>query len=535
MKYDADIVIVGSGASGAAAAWSLSRNRQFKIICFEQGTEAKPSEYPATKPDWELGRSGSFSSNPNVRQNTADYPIDDSDSPISIANFNGFGGSTILYSAHFPRFHPSDFKTKMLDGVGEDWPIEYDDLLPFFTENEKMMGVAGLVGDPANPDYESLLPPIPLGPMGRKLAHSFNQKSWHWWPSYSAINTHKHNSRAPCINLGPCNTGCAQGAKGSVDVTYWPLAKLNGLEVRTDSRVLEITLNAAQKATGVVYADKAGVRHHCSAKLVILACSGVGTPRLLLNSKSGVFPSGMLNNNGLVGKNLMLHPLAYTEGIFEEDLKSSIGPHGCCLLSQEFYETRSEHNFVRGYTMQILRGTPPAETAISGYFMRQIPIGQNHHKRFKHVFNHSAGIAVIAEDLPELHNFIELDHEKCDSDGMPGIKVHYTLSDNTKKMLLHGMTKSKEIIQAAGGKVAASFAPVKHTGWHLMGTAKMGNDPETSVVNRYGQAHEVKNLFIVDSSIFVTSAAVNPVATAQALTLWICDYIKNNSSSFEGH
>ena len=189
MSDAADIIIIGSGASGAAAAWSLSRDNSLRIICFEQGSIPDSSDYPTKSMDWELARSGSFSFDPNIRKNSADYPIDDSKSPISIANFNGFGGSTILYSAHFPRFHLSDFRVKTLDNIADDWPLSYSELDPFFNENEKIMGVAGLVGDTAYPEYNSLLPPIPLGDMGKVMAKAFNKKNWHWWPSYSAINT----------------------------------------------------------------------------------------------------------------------------------------------------------------------------------------------------------------------------------------------------------------------------------------------------------------------------------------------------------
>ncbi|CAH2900167.1 MAG: Glucose-methanol-choline (GMC) oxidoreductase:NAD binding site [uncultured Paraburkholderia sp.] len=528
MKEVADIVIIGSGASGAAAAWSLSRDRSLRIVCLEQGSVTKPSDYPSTSVDWELSRSGAYSSNPSVRRSAADYPIDDSASPISIANFNGFGGSTILYSAHFPRFHPSDFRTRTLDGVGDDWPLSFEELKPFFTENERMMGVAGLVGDPANPDYESLLPPIPLGPMGRTMAAAFNELGWHWWPSYSAINTHRHGNRGACVNLGPCNTGCAQGAKASVDVTYWPVARQQGVEVRTQCRVREITLDARGQADGVLYMDADGVEHRLNARVVVVACSGVGTPRLLLNSRSSAFPDGLLNDNGLVGRNLMLHPLAYTEAVFDHDVQSSIGPHGCCILSQQFYESAAERDFVRGYTMQVLRGAPPVETAVSGYFMRQVPLGAEHHAKFNRLFNRTAGIAIITEDLPEPENRVELDPDHCDSSGMPGVKVFYKLGDNTSRMLKHGIEMSKQVFSAAGAKVTSSFAPVKNTGWHLMGTARMGDDPATSVVNKFGQAHAVKNLFIVDSSIFVTAGAVNPVATAQALTLMACDHLQRN-------
>ncbi|EUC21283.1 GMC family oxidoreductase [Paraburkholderia hospita] len=528
MKDVADIVIVGSGASGAAAAWRLSRDCALRIVCLEQGGRADPAAYPSTRTDWELERAGAFSSNPAVRLSAADYPIDDSASPISIANYNGFGGSTILYSAHFPRFHPSDFRTRSLDGVGEDWPLAYEDLQPWFGENERMMGVAGLVGDTANPDYETLLPPVPLGEAGRAMARAFNTLGWHWWPSYAAINTHRHGNRGVCVNIGPCNTGCAQGAKASVDVTYWPAAQRQGVEVHTGCRVREITLDARGLANGVVYFDAQGREQRLDARVVVLACSGIGTPRLLLNSKSSTFPEGLLNDHGLVGRNLMLHPLAYTEGVFEDNLRSSFGPHGACMLSQQFYETSRERDFVRGYTMQVLRGAPPAETAVSGYFMRQVPLGSDHHRRFAQLYNHTVGIAVISEDLPERDNRVELDFEHCDSSGMPGVKVFYRLGENTKRMLKHGIDMSKEVFAAAGAKVVSSFGPVRHTGWHLMGTTRMGDDPATSVVNRHGQAHAVKNLFIVDSSIFVTSGAVNPVATAQALTLMASDWIARN-------
>jgi choline dehydrogenase-like flavoprotein len=121
----ADIIIIGSGASGAAAAWSLSQDKSLRIVCFEQGSISDPSDYPTKSSDWELSRFDKSSSNPNIRNNLADYPIDDSNSPISIANFNGYGGSTILYSAHFPRFHPSDFRVKTLDNISDDWPLSY--------------------------------------------------------------------------------------------------------------------------------------------------------------------------------------------------------------------------------------------------------------------------------------------------------------------------------------------------------------------------------------------------------------------------
>ena len=157
-----DVLIIGAGASGAAVAWSLSETRM-KIVCLEQGGFMDPEKYPSTLPDWERHRYGGFHANPNVRQMPSDYPVNDADSPISPLMFNAVGGGTIIYSAHFPRFHPSDFRVRSLDGVADDWPIDYQTLAPFYDLNDRIMGVAGLAGNPSGPPHTPPLPPIPRG------------------------------------------------------------------------------------------------------------------------------------------------------------------------------------------------------------------------------------------------------------------------------------------------------------------------------------------------------------------------------------
>lgn len=522
-----DVLIIGAGAAGAAAAWSLSQTK-LKIVCLEQGGFMNPDEYPSTKVGWEAMKYDKFNVSPNVRNLKSDYPINDSESPIAIANYNAVGGSTILYSGHFPRFHPSDFKVKDLDGVADNWPMSYYDLEPFFNLNDKMMGVSGLSGDPAYPIIDGMFPPIPFGEMGEVMAKGFNKLGWHWWPSYSAIITREYMHRGKCINLGPCNMGCPQGAKSSTDITYWPIAKRNGVDLRINCRVREITVDINGKLTGAIYYDENGKECFQSAKIVLVACNGVGTPRLLLNSKNKFFPDGLANRSGLVGKNLMLHPLGYVEGLFEQELNSNLGPHGCLMQSQEFYETDKSRGFVRGYTMQLLRGPGPIETAISAVSRRDIPLGLNHHDALQKTLGKNIGIGIIVEDLPEEHNTVTLDPNITDSNGIPSPKINYTLSDNSKKMLAHGIEKSKEVMIEAGAYKTISFGPVRNTGWHLMGTAKMGIDPNTSVVNQFGESHDVKGLYIVDSSVFVTSGGVNPASTLQAVALYICDKIKNN-------
>jgi choline dehydrogenase-like flavoprotein len=525
-----DVLIIGAGATGAVAAWSLSETG-LNIMCLEQGGKMEATSYPSTRQNWEISKMRECHPSPNVRKLPADYPINDKDSPIAICNYNAVGGGTILYSGHFPRFHPSDFKVRSLDGVADDWPVDYKQLEPFFAENDRMMGVSGLAGDPAYPPIDRLFPPVPLGRIGEKLGKGFNKLGWHWWPAYSAIITRQHEGRDKCINLGPCNTGCAQGAKSSTDITYWPHALRNGVKLKTRCRVREITVNESNRATGVIYYDENGVECRQDARTVIIACNGVGTPRLLLNSRSRHFPDGLANRSGLVGKNLMLHPCGYVEGLFDENLASHMGPQGCCILSQEFYETDITRGFVRGYTMQVLRGPSPIETAQSGFLRREIPWGAGHHKAFASRFDHTISLAVIVEDLPELHNTVTLDPDLMDSNGIPAPKISYKMSEDSKRMLAHGLNKGKDVMIAAGSYKNFAFGPVRETGWHLMGTARMGTNPDNSVVNEWGRSHDIKNLFIVDSSIFVTSGGVNPVSTMQALALYIADKIKKNMRS----
>ncbi|MCZ6869708.1 MAG: GMC family oxidoreductase [Gammaproteobacteria bacterium] len=522
-----DVLIVGAGASGAAVAWSLAETRM-RIVCFEQGDWTNPSDYPSAKKDWESQQFGPYNINPNVRGLETDYPINNDESPINVVNFNGVGGGTILYAAHFPRLHPSDFKVKSLDGVAEDWPISYDRLEPYFSQNDRMMGVSGLAGDPMYPPKQPPLPPIPLGLVGETMARGYNKLGWHWWPSDSAIISQPYEGRDQCLNLGPCMSGCSQGAKSSVDITYWPQALRNGVELRTRCRVREITLNSRGMADGVIYYDEEGVEHHQKAEVVVMACNGVGTARILLNSESAQFPDGLANRSGLVGKNLMFHPIGFVQGLFEERLDSHKGPQGCCILSKEFYETDLSRGFVRGYNMQITRGGGPLGTALQGYATGNIPWGPGHHEAFQKRFDHVASIGILCEDLPDEENTVTLDPDLVDSDGIPAPKITYRLSENNQKMLAHGLARAEEVMEAAGATEIFSAGLLREAGWHLLGTARMGNDPESSVVNSWGRSHDVKNLFIVDGSIFVTAGGVNPTSTIQALALYIADSMKKN-------
>ena len=357
------------------------------------------------------------------------------------------------------------------------------------------------------------------------MANGFNAKGWHWWPSDSAIATEPYEGRDQCINLGACTTGCAQGAKASTDITFWPHAMRAGVELRTRCRVREVTVDDDGMASGAIYYDENGNEQTIKASVVIMACNGVGTPRILLNSTSSRFPNGLSNSSGLVGKNLMFHPYAHIFGVFPDEVDGPRGPHDC-IWSQEFYETDTDRGFVRGFTFEGARGHAPVSIAVNGMLSGDVPWGAGHHEVYRQRANHICGMVAICEDLPEAHNTVTLDPHLKDPDGIPAPKLTYTLSDNSTRMLEFSIDRAREVLEAAGATSVQSGYPIVGGGWHLMGTARMGTDPDQSVVNEWGRSHDVKNLFIVDGSVFVTSAGVNPTRTIQALALYVADTMK---------
>jgi choline dehydrogenase-like flavoprotein len=519
----ADVLVIGAGAAGAAVAWKLTR-AGIGVVCLEQGEWVDPRAYPHWRADWELRRHTDWSAEPNVRRLPQDYPVNDRASPIVPLMYNAVGGSTIHWSAHFPRFRPSDFRVRTLDGVAADWPIDYATLEPFFDLNDQMMGVAGMTGDPGYPPKAPRqTPPIPLDTLGTAIAQGFDRLGWHWWPSDSAILTRDYDGRRACINCGPCDLGCPIGAKASTDVTYWPRALADGARLVTGARVREITLGPGGLADGCVYYDRAGREQAQKARAVVLAANGIGTPRLLLNSRSPRFPDGLANRSGLVGRHLMFHPYAMVRGVFDRPLAGHRGPLGCSLISQEFYETDLARGFVRGYSFQVARGLSPIATASGGLIGDRIPWGRRHRRAYDERFDRTISVSIIGEDLPEEHNRVDLDPALTDSHGIPAPRVSYTLSDNSRRMLDHGLARAREALEAAGAREVASHPLLRAAGWHLMGTARMGRDPAASVIDAEGRCHDVPNLYIVDGSTMVTCAGVNPTSTIQAVALYIAD------------
>jgi choline dehydrogenase-like flavoprotein len=523
---ETDVLIIGAGASGAAVAWSLAR-QGIAVTCLEQGGWVDPTSYPHDKPDWELHRQTDFSNDPNVRRLPEDYPLNNEETPIRPVMYNAVGGSTIHWTGHFPRFRPSDFRVRTLDGVADDWPISYADLEPFYEQNDTNIGVAGLNGDPGNP-YRSPrpLPPVGVDRGGQAFIRGLERLGWHWWLADGAMLTAPYGKdRQICNRCGPCDLGCPTGAMSSAHVTYWPKAVDLGARLITHARVREITIDSRGQATGAVYYDRKGVVRHQAARAVVLACNGIGTPRLLLASVSGRFPDGLANSSDQVGRNLMFHPFGFVSGVFEDELASYQGPLGVMLHCQEFYESDPSRGFVRGCHLQLHHDFGPLGTALGGLTLSRVPWGTKHHQVMRERLGHTISISAVAEDLPEPHNRVTLDDSLTDDHGIPAPKISYKLSRNSHLALDFAVARGVELLEACGASEVLTRPRATDAGWHLMGTARMGDDPATSVVDRWGRTHDVPNLFVVDGSLFVTCAPINPTSTIQALALRTADWI----------
>ena len=516
-----DVVVVGAGASGGAFTWSIAR-QGLKVVCLEQGGWVTPETIPSLLPQWERARARTHHPNPNVRKNAWDYPIDDTDSDISPMLYNAVGGSTIHWGAHFPRLKPSDFRVRTLDGVGVDWPIGYNDLAPYFEINDAMMTVSGLAGDPANPARGPRpCPPVPLGEGARRIAEAYNRLGWHWWPVDAAILTKDHGDRLSCNNCGPCDLGCPRGSRTSTDLAYWPEALAAGAILRTGARVVKVT-STPGRVTGVDFVDESGELVHQPAANVVLAGNGVGTARLLLLSAEDWCPSGLANSSDQVGRNLMFHPTGMVTGVFDEDLSGYAGPFAASIVSQEFYETDRSRGFVRGFQAQTIRSDGPLGTALGGYLPR-LPWGNRHHEQFSSQFGHTASITVTTEDLPDPNNRVTLADTLTDRWGVRAPKISYRVEQRCRDTIRFGIERNSEVLREAGAREVLSIPLVSSAGFHLLGTARMRADADTSVVDANCRSHDVPNLWVIDGSVFPTVGALNPTSTLQSIALRAAD------------
>jgi choline dehydrogenase-like flavoprotein len=502
-----DYLIVGVGSAGGVLLQRLAR-AGFGVL----GLEAGP--FWDTEKDWVSDEAGAHSlywEDPRVTGGT---------DPLAFGANNsgkGVGGGSVHWAAFTPRFHPSDFEVYTRDGLGADWPISYQDLLPYYEQLEREMPVAGPPYYPWGHPHGYSYGPHPMGGVGNMLIKGCSALDI---PvsigGPVAILSGSFGDRPHCIYRGFCIQGCKVGAKASTLITHVPDALASGAEIRDYSMASRIELGRDGRVTGVHYFDRDGESHFQRAKVVIVAGYAIETPRLLLNSACRGFENGLANSSGTLGRYLMAQAGSVVLGRFEEPVRMYKAPPAHAL-TEEFYETDPRNDFARGFAIQTVGPLPIA-------FAKQILAAKKAWgwglRREMMDYNHWASFGLLGEILPWPENRVTL-ADDTDQFGLRVAHISFNLHDNDKKLIQAAKDKTMEVMWAAGAAEVAQEARYAH----LVGAARMGADPATSVVDRFGRTHDVANLFICDGSILPTQGSANPGLTIQALAARTADYL----------
>ncbi|MCC7054430.1 MAG: GMC family oxidoreductase [Gemmatimonadaceae bacterium] len=529
-----DFVVIGSGIAGGSVARELTRSG-YAVVLLEQGRSVGVE-------DMEHDELGAFAwprwtNDPAVSPQTYRKSAADT---AKLHNFAAYaravGGTTLHFTGNFWRFRPIDFRERSARGgvpgaALDDWPITYEELEPYYTAVEYAVGVSGEVGDdPREPMRSKPFPLPPLNATGPGVLLEVGAKKLGWASKAApmAILSREYKGRQPCHNCGFClGFPCEWGAKSGANWTMVPEALATGrCELRPHSYVRKIDTDDAGRVTGVVYFDKDRREIVQQAKAVVLCANGAETPRLLLNSISNRFPDGLANGSGMVGRHLMTNGNVSSTAEFEHEVSAHKGPV-VTRITQEPYELDETLGLIGGGGYDF-RMSVPALMWTLGMPEDTGPMwGSAFKQRMRPWFRNSIECLGHTTQLPQATNRVELDPDLKDAWGVPAMRITFREHEHDMRLFAHFRTLGRDLLTAAGAKAVHS-GPIPDSpgnAVHLLGTARMGNDPATSVVDRYHRAHEVRNLFIVDGSSFVTSGRGQPTMTIQALAFRAADHI----------
>ena len=505
---EVDYVVVGVGSAGGVLLQRLSR-AGFKVI----GLEAGP--FWDTERDWVSDESGSH------QLYWEDLRITGGKNPLALGANNcgkGVGGGSVHWASFTPRLHPSDFEIHTRDGVGVDWPISYQDLKPYYELLELEMPVAGPAYYPWGDPHGYAFGPHPMGGVGNTLIRGCTNLGIDVSIGGPvAILSGSRGNRPHCIYRGFCIQGCKVGAKASTLITHVPDALENGAEIRDRCMVSRVHHDKkTNRVTGVSYLDEDGKEHFQKAKAVIVSGYAIETPRLLLNSACDGYENGLANSSDTVGRYLMAQAGNVVAGRFDEPVRMYKAPPAHAL-TEEFYETDPKRDFARGFAVQTVGPLPIA-------FAKQMMASRGNWgwgmRRVMMDYNHWSAFGLLGEILPWPENRVTLANE-TDQFGLRVADVNFDLHDNDHKLIKFGKDKVEQIMRAAGAGEVVQEARYAH----LVGAARMGKDPATSVVDGFGRTHDVANLFVCDGSILPTQGSANPGLTIQALAARTADYL----------
>lgn len=544
---DADVCIVGSGPGGGPLAMKLAQ-AGFKVVLLERGRRYRREEYlHSHKQGWEVTTTAMQDDEARVGQGEYSWPESDvlgdehpelrsvsNGKPInrlgkigsvSVLRVLGLGGSTLHYQALAERLHPHAFKIHSRDGVGVDWPVDYDTLAPYYKEAESILGVSG-------PRHEAPLPAHPLSYATQWVKRASDSLGYAMEASNVAILSQPYQGRGPCKKTSGCVRGCPSGAKSSVDVTFIPAAEKTGnLRIEYHSHVYAVQTRPDGSADAVLYFDKDGKEQKQKAAVIVLSAGTAESSRLLLNSQTAQFPDGLANSSGWVGRGVM-QSMSVIHGLLaEEPLGSYRGLAGDSIL-RDFMDSDPANDFARGYHMEVSQAGGDM-LGPNSYAGRLAPRwGRKGKDWMRSNFGNYVGLVAAGEQLPNPDNRIQLCPVVKDRFGLPVSRIRLRFGENDINMM-KGMRR--RMLEFRGALPAHSVVEeiyaydMAYGGPELRGGCRMGLDAAASVVNSFGQCHDVPNLFVMDASVFPSGGTGLPSLTIEALSLRAGDYIIKES------
>jgi choline dehydrogenase-like flavoprotein len=523
---EVDFVVIGAGAAGGVMAKELSV-AGFRVVVLEQGPYLKAKDF--THDEIDVVFRGALVNDTKKQPQTFRKTEDEVAKPRDCVGYARLvGGGSVHFTANYWRFHPEDFRERSIlgsipDASLADWPITYDDLEPWYTKAEWELGVSGLAGSnpfegPRSKPYP--LPPMPVKSSGVLFERGAKKLGWHPFPAPVAVLSQPYKGRAACTHCGWCEAfGCEMNAKSSSLAAMIPAAEKSGrCEIRPGSVVSRIETGRDGRANAVLYFDANGREVRQRTKAVALCANGAETPRLLLIS-------GIANSSGLVGKNLMFDVSIYALGRFEHETNE----HKSIVVTRvlhDFYRSDPKRSFYGGGGLDSRMDYTPAAFALDA-LPKDVPQwGVEWKRAIGEYYTHTAGTLGHISCLSREQNSISLDPAMKDAWGLPAMRITFRNHPDDLKAAHFVLDRQMELLDAAGAK-KVWHTPVEETmdSVHLMGTCRMGNDPKTSVVDKWNRSHDVRNLFIVDGSSLVTCGRQQPTETIQALAFRAADYM----------
>ncbi len=531
-----DAVIIGAGASGAAAAKVLTEGGM-RVVALEKG----PWRTKETFGGDELANVNRYNLWPDPLLNPRTFRTsakEDAKEDLFCPVPQMVGGGTVHWQGWLPRFTENDFRLRTVAGELEgttlaDWPITYAELETYYDKVEWAFGVSGQAGANLFESFRTRrypCPPMPQSRYAEKFHLGCEKLGWNSFPTPQAALSQPFNGRpATVVSAFAQQHGDPTGTRSSALNVFIPDAMSTGrYELRPDSSVQELVVDARGRITGAVYQGAEGRTIEQEADVFILACGAVETARLLLLSTCSRFPNGLANGSDLVGRNVTFHEYSASVGTFDDPINAWAGGGYVSASSFQFYEHDPSRGFVSGGHIAAAGvGIPlPINWGLPG----RPTWGAEAKQVDRDFFNHSMAVAMVLHDMPQHDNRVDLDDSIVDAWGIPVARITLSPHENDLKQGRFLVDRCGEILEAAGADQVDRVYAKRVTGncSHQHGTTRMGNDPATSVLDRNCRAHEVDNLFVVDGSAFPTATGANPTLTIMANAWRVADQILSN-------